>query len=186
MDHNLDLLKATCHKTTQEFIDINLNNNLLPCITQPTHITNTSATLIDNIFISQTLHKSFDSCILINDLSDHMPSLLNIHNQKYDKGQSLEFSYRPLNNNTNLKKLNQMLLTTDWTTLNQTDVNLAFNEFHNKIESYLNIVAPLKHSIIPEHKIWKEPWITKGLSNSINKCNYLYKRFLKFGSSKNR
>ena len=81
----------------QEFIDTNLNNNLLPCITRPTCITNTSATLIDNVFISQTLRKSFDSCILINDLSDHMPSLLNIHNQKYDKGQPLEFSYRPLN-----------------------------------------------------------------------------------------
>ena len=140
--------------------------------------------LIDNIFISQTLHKSFVSCVLINNLSDHMPSLLNIHDQKYDNSQPLEFSYRPLNNNTDMKKLNQMLLTTDWTTLNQMDVNLAFNKFHNKIESYLNIVGPLKHSIIPEHKIWKEPWITKGLSNSLNKCNYLYKRFLKFGSSK--
>ena len=184
MDHNLDLLKASCHKVTQVFIDINFNNNLLSCITRPTCITRSSATLIDNIFISQALHKSFDSCVLIKDLSDHMPSLLNIHDQKYDNSQPLEFSYRPINNKTNMKELNHMLLTTDWTTLNKMDVNLAFHEFQNKIESYLNIVAPLRHSVIPEHKIWKEPWITKGLSNSINKCNYLYKKFLKLGSSK--
>ena len=89
MDHNLDLLKASSHKITQEFIDLNFNNNLLPCITRPTRITKTSATLIDNIFVSQTLHKSFDSCILINDLSDHMPSLLNIHDQKCDNSQRI-------------------------------------------------------------------------------------------------
>ena len=33
MDHNLELLKASCHKIIQEFIDINFNSNLLPCIT---------------------------------------------------------------------------------------------------------------------------------------------------------
>ena len=77
-----------------------------------------------------------------------------------------------------------MLQTTDWTTLNQTDVNIAFHELQNKIESCLNTVAPLRHCVIPDHKIWKEPWIMKGLSNSMNKCNYLYKKFLKLGSTK--
>ena len=38
MDHNLDLLKAMVHKDTQDFLDINLNENLLPCITHPTCI----------------------------------------------------------------------------------------------------------------------------------------------------
>ena len=141
-----------------------------------TFITRSSAMLIDNIFISQTIHKSFDSCVLINNLSDHMPSLLNIHNQKYDNSQPLEFLYRPINNKTNIKELNCMLLTTNWSTLSQTDVNLAFHEFQNKIEIYLDTVAPLKHTIIPTHKIWREPWITKRLSNSMNKCNYLYKK----------
>ena len=141
-----------------------------------TFITRSSAMLIDNIFISQTIHKSFDSCVLINNLSDHMPSLLNIHNQKYDNSQPLEFLYRPINNKTNIKELNCMLLTTNWSTLSQTDVNLAFHEFQNKIKIYLDTVTPLKHTIIPTHKIWREPWITKRLSNSMNKCNYLYKK----------
>ena len=130
------------------------------------------------------MHKSFDSCILINDLSDHMPSLLNIHDQKYDNSHSLEFFYRSLNNKTNMKKLNNVLQTTDWTTLNQTDVNLAFHELETIIENCLNTVAPLKRCIIPEHRIWKERWITKGLSNSMNKCSHLYKKFLKEGSTK--
>ena len=51
------------------------------------------------------------------------------------------------------------------------------------IENCLDIVAPLKHCIIPEHKIWKAPWIMKGLSNSMNKCNTLYKTYLKSNST---
>ena len=81
MDHNLDLLKAMVHKTTQYFLDINFNENLLPCITHPTHITKTLATLIDNVFISHNLHKSFDSCVLV-------------HDQKYGNSEPLEFTCR--------------------------------------------------------------------------------------------
>ena len=82
MDHNLDLLKSNNHPETQTFIDLNFDNCLFPCITRPTRITKSSATLIDNTFISESLHKSFDSCVLIHDLSDHLPSFINI--QKVD------------------------------------------------------------------------------------------------------
>ena len=68
--------------------------------------------------------------------------------------------------------------------LHQTDVNLAFHEFQNRIESYLDTVELLKHVIIPEHKIWREPWITKGLSNSMDKCTSLYKKSIKHNSTK--
>ena len=39
MDHNLNLLKAQTHKDTQDFMDMNFDNNLFPCITRPTRIT---------------------------------------------------------------------------------------------------------------------------------------------------
>ena len=84
-----------------------------------------------------------------------MPSLLNIHDQKYDNSKPFEFTYRPINNKTNIKELNNMLLTTNWSTLSQTDVNSAFHEFQNKIETCLDTVAPLWHSIIPKHKVWR-------------------------------
>ena len=92
MDHNLNLLKTQIHKNTQEFMDINFDNNLFPCITRPTRITKSTATLIDNVFISQHLHKSFDSCIVIHDISDHMPSIVNVHDQSHDKFTPLEFT----------------------------------------------------------------------------------------------
>ena len=33
MGHNLNLLKTQIHEDTQEFMDINFDNNLFPCIT---------------------------------------------------------------------------------------------------------------------------------------------------------
>ena len=50
MDHNLDLLKSGSHKHTQSFLETNIEQSSHPCITKPTCITHTSATLIDNIF----------------------------------------------------------------------------------------------------------------------------------------
>ena len=51
LDHNLDLLKHKSHSPTLRFIEKNLDLDMIPCITKPTRITKSSATLIDNIFI---------------------------------------------------------------------------------------------------------------------------------------
>ena len=48
----MDFLKASRHTNTQKFMEYNLEINMLPVITKPTRITDTSATLIDNILIS--------------------------------------------------------------------------------------------------------------------------------------
>ena len=66
----------------------------------------------------------------------------------------------------------------DWSTLHHSDVDIAFNQFQLKIEESMDKIAPYKYKTIPNHKIWKEPWITKGLSNSVNKCTQLYKKSL--------
>ena len=61
IDHNLDLLKCSTHKHTQQFIDEMTDKNLLPTITRPTHITHSSTTLLDNIFVSEKLHRFYES-----------------------------------------------------------------------------------------------------------------------------
>ena len=75
LDHNLDFLKADRHSTTYDFIQNNLDFGLIPTITRPTRITNSTATLIDNIIVSQNLCGSYVSSILVNDTSDHLPTV---------------------------------------------------------------------------------------------------------------
>ena len=80
MDHNLDLLKGQTHQPTRQFINKTNNLNLLPTITRPSRITSHSATLIDNIYVSEELHHNFESVILLNDMSDHL-QLINMLRQ---------------------------------------------------------------------------------------------------------
>ena len=111
MDHNLDLLKTSTHPDTQKFLDINFEGDIYPCITRPMRITKTSATLIDNIFIKKELHKSFDACVVMHDLSDHMPCIVNIHDLKQSNNEPLEFERHTL---TDKKMLRNKSLTTDY------------------------------------------------------------------------
>ena len=75
LDHNLDFLKSDKHQATNDFTQNNLDFGLIPTCTRPTHITNSSATLIDNIIVSQNLCGAYTSNILINDTSDHLPTI---------------------------------------------------------------------------------------------------------------
>ena len=51
------------------------------------------------------------------------------------------------------------------------------------MEESMDKIAPIKHVIIPSHKIWKEPWITKGLSKLMSTCTQLYRNSLKNNAS---
>ena len=51
LDNNLDFLKSDKHQATNDFIPNNLDFGLIPTVTRPTHITNSSATFIDNIIV---------------------------------------------------------------------------------------------------------------------------------------
>ena len=75
LDHNLDLLKSDQHNPTSKFLELMLDHRMLPTIKRPTRITSNSTMFIDNIFISEKLQRNFDSCVLINDMSDHLLTL---------------------------------------------------------------------------------------------------------------
>ena len=113
MDHNYDLLKSTEHKKTQQFLDTLLNQELFPTITRPTRITKQSATLIDNVFVSLNLHKKFESLILINDMSDHLPTLTLLRQTKLKNTNPLIFKSRNLTDKK-IKQINQSLYKIDW------------------------------------------------------------------------
>ena len=74
---NLNLLKHSSHQPTGEFINLLLSYNFLPTICQPTRITDFSATLIDNIFVSCS-KLDYNLAIVYSDISDHLPVALHL------------------------------------------------------------------------------------------------------------
>ena len=74
-DFNIDLLKDDKHAPTEKFLDLLSSHMFLPHIVQPTRISTTSKTLIDNIF-SNSHTPSSASGNLTSSISDHLPQFL--------------------------------------------------------------------------------------------------------------
>ena len=115
LDHNLDFLKSNNHKDTQNFIELNLEKNLLLCITRPTRITKSTTTLIDNTLISKNLQGRQDSKILISDISDHLPNLVSLSGPFLENRQNPTIKTRKINNHV-LKEISNVLVGPAWTT----------------------------------------------------------------------
>ena len=71
-DFNIDLLKHNVHNPTSHFVDCLFSNSFVPLIQKPTRITDSSATLTDNIF-TNCCDLSIKSGTLFSDISDHIP-----------------------------------------------------------------------------------------------------------------
>ena len=174
MDHNYDLLKTDAHKSTEDFLNLMINNKIWPTITRPTGITQTSATLIDNIFISDRLHRQFDSMIILDDISDHLPSLLLLKQTKIRNKMPIEFQGRKLNK-LKFKSIRRSLNQVDWQgALNSNDCNKNFDTFSNILEEKIEEIAPLKTIRISSRRRFLEPWLTTGIETSSRTCRKLY------------
>ena len=71
-DFNIDFLNQSKCKFTSDFLDALHTRSLFSLIRQPSRITSSCATLIDNI-VTNDVQKIAQSGLLINDLSDHLP-----------------------------------------------------------------------------------------------------------------
>ena len=178
MDHNLDLLKINHHKKTEEFLECNLDNGMIPQITKPTRITQTSATLIDNVMISKRLCGQTESHILIEDISDHMVSLVTLRGFKHTLKEGMKVFSRDTRKN-NIEKLKMDLQCKNWDLeLKQYKNNLDVmtERFQRILGEAIDHFTPYRERTISHKRLRKEKWMTGGLMNSINKGRKQYKK----------
>ena len=176
IDHNLDFIKHSIHNPTQLYLELNLDSNMIPTITRPTRVTQSSATLIDNLFISHKLQDNYKSGILINDTSDHMPCYVILPDTTDHKLSLKTITYRNFNENVKTK-ICEHINAVDWPTeLDVTDVNEAFSKFHCMLTTAIEKFAPTKTKHIRPNKQPSAKWLTSGIINSINLNKELYKK----------
>ena len=178
LDHNYDLLKSAQNTSTNQFLNLNIDNDLTPCITKPTRVTNKTATLIDNVMISNKLFYNYTPYILLDDISDHYPCLVILHDVNKCKRDKIRITKRTLNDLT-IDQLNDTLSNVDWSYLEKLDANEGFNKFHETLTSALDRTCPKREFLIRHDKVIRDPWITKGLSNSLRRQKQLYKNQLR-------
>ena len=145
-------------------------------ITRPTRVTQQSATLIDNIYISSNLQCPFDSLILIDDISDHLPTVALLKQTKMIDKTPIEYKSRKLNDDK-IKNINNRLNYKDWNgILNSHNVNTNFNTMCTVLEETMDLEAPLQTVRISSKRWFQEPWLTTGIETASRKKCALYKK----------
>ena len=130
---------------------------MVPCITKPTRITKSSATLTDNILVPLNLVPNVSSYIVIEDMSDHLPIVMKLHDVQLAEKKQTVIDSRDLRPK-NVERLKQAIGDYDWqgflssviTRNDQTKnvipqnviVNDMFNRFHNKILDLIDTHVP--------------------------------------------
>ena len=87
--------------------------------------------------------------------------------------------YKRIHSGDNVAKFTNSLSSVNWSEiLDGVDANSDYDNFIEKFTEIHDEYILLKKSKINRKTIPKSPWITKGLSKSINVKNILYKQYL--------
>ena len=183
LDHNLDLLKTFKHGPTERFLNTNLALNLIPKITRPTRITKSTATLTDNIFISQHWLSNYESGVLVDDISDHLPSITTVKNLNVSKREPITITSRDTRQK-NVTALKASLAAINWQNLitpNSPNTNMTL--LHAKLAEEIDHFTPVKMHTVNPKKARREPWLTTGIYISIRRSKKLYLETLRSNAS---
>ena len=127
-DFNINLLNYENHTPTNDFINTFFTNHLQPLILQPTRVTDSTSTLIDNIFSNDVSSKVTSGNILIQ-ISDHFPQFSILKNSAPDFTNSshLVYDYKNFNQSQFLNEYQNM----DFGFLDSAEQNVdgKFDEF---------------------------------------------------------
>lgn len=178
-DQNFDYLKISSRDKPLDLLNLFMSSNLIPTITKPTRVTHTSATLIDNLYVSHDA-EVIHSAIIPYNISDHFPvfCLVGRKHLIHSKKGPLMFTHRPINSDA-LAQIRATLLEIDWAYLNDLDVNAAHANFTEQLHSIVHRYAPERKVVIPAKYVIREDWMTKGLMKSSVTLTKLYKKCVK-------
>ena len=174
-DTNIDLLKVDRHAATGKYFDQIMNYGMTPQITVPTRQTHETATLIDHVFLNSKSNGTAGT--IKSDITDHFINFLFVNHTKNSKPKYV--SYRPFTEK-NIKKLNDSLDHCDMTSIyNSDNPDTAYASLISLYNSNLDKHIPIKTTKFNKYKHKFEPWITKGILQSIKQRDILYNKLYK-------
>ena len=180
-DYNIDLLKDDSDRPTHDYLDFIYSYCIIPSILKPTRITETSATIIDNILTN--CDNELATAILVTDITDHFPTILinrtKCVSSKKKSDNEKRFVYKRNYTDDNISHFKQKLSQLNWDdVLHGSDANCDYNNFINKFKELHDQCIPLRKCNVNKRQVPQSPWITKGMLKSIQNKNKLYKEYL--------
>ena len=156
-DTNIDLLKSEYCQYSHAFLSMLLSCYLIPTIDKPTHVYKRSATLIDNIFVSNPDQVEYSGNI-ITDIIDHFSQfcIIKLAKSKHVKRikKMRDFIRFSANAFKDVSSVNRNTLISN----KDNDVNKSFSSFFKKLNRIINKHAPVKsiskRKLKQLHKLW--------------------------------
>ena len=109
------------------------------------------------------LQRAFGSLVLIEDTTDHMPTIVLMKQTKLRNKMLLEFESRSLTG-AKLDTIKEDLKNKDWNgLLHNNDCDLNLSTFYDELKCSMNKVAPLKKVKISWKCKFTKPWINKSI-----------------------
>ena len=172
-DFNIDLLKCSFNDDSQYFLNCMNSLSFIPLISKPTRITDTSATLIDNIFTNNPI--DFISGNILTPISDHYPNFL-IRRNIFCINSNIplrHIQYRLINDET-IENFRNEIDSHDFSDIcNCRNVSSALDKLTKIINYCYNSCCPIRQKYL-SYKSFSKPWITKSILFNIKKRqNYL-------------
>lgn len=173
-DFNIDLLKVGNVQYANDFLDLLLMNSMVPLIHYPTRVSDSSASLIDNIFTNDSCQ--IQSGIILTDISDHFPVYCIGNSVISSSNDRQNISKRELDEEHIINFLHSMEEVHF-----ELDENNPDNSYNKFIELFIikyNKSFPVK-SKCNKRRINDHPWCTKEIRKLIKKKCKMYKLYIK-------
>ena len=180
-DFNIDLLQSETHNHTKDFFDTLTSNLFVPHITLPTRVTNRSQTLIDNIYSN---NPEFENCTSGNftfSISDHLAQFIIIPTSGRRPPRIHNIKVRDTRNYSHEEMIAD-IINIDWNQIlesDKADPNHSFIRFNEKVNELLDKHMPWRKLSKRELRMQVKPWITKGILNSIQRKDKLFRLFIR-------
>ena len=183
-DFNCNLLNVSNNNDCDTFFETFTSSGLLPTILFPTRVDpmRSTATLIDNIFVSTSLGNHLSSKIIFSDLSDHFPIYLSLPSLSATQPRRTNTpTSNRIYNTVNMNRFTDCLKSFDWSkTLDCQDVNSATSSFTQGLSDLISSTFPVRKSNRKTTHI--RPWMSNSLIISSYRKNDLYKLACKTSS----
>lgn len=169
-DINIDILKKNCD--VMNYLNLLANFDLSPLINRYTR--EISKTCIDHLFCSFFDSQKIKASVIESDITDHYPLFLKIINNQ-DSNKVKNHAYiSHLQEDTFIKEIRNE----SWhDILNNNDINLATENFIEKINNYT--VKHTKVKLLRKKYTPLKEWMTDSIVQSIRKRESLFKKLKK-------
>ena len=168
-DMNIDLLQIDNHEKTSDYLDDILRYGFMPYITNPTRVTDHSATLIDHIY-GNRWNRNITSGVLIADVANHWGIFSVIKHPTLTTGNFKKQKYRFFSER-NYMIFSDIIKNSGVYQVD--DVNTYYERLMKCIDRAFNKAFPIITKRIACKFVKRYPWMTRGLVVSSNRRSEL-------------